>query len=78
MNETLFEQFRDFYSKFPISVRSGNDISFFVNHREVEMVHNFETHNLLVINNTTKRLKGVSFDITFTDDGKDIILFGDL
>ena len=75
MSQTLVEEFKQFYSKFPISLRTGDNVNFFASRHEVEMIYNFEVHKLVVIDEVTKRLKGVSFELTFTEEGRNILLF---
>lgn len=77
-DQSLLEQFKNFCGKFRISLDQGNTVCFFAYHYVVEMIHNFEVYNLLTINETTKRLKGVSFDLTFTEEGRNILLFEEL
>ena len=73
------EQFKEFYNRFPISLRTGDDVVFFAYHDEVEMVFNFEVYKLIIIRGTFgTELTGLSFDITFTDEGKNLILFDQL
>lgn len=78
MTEVIIESFRNFYGQFGYHIDeaiTGEELSFFVRHNQVEMIYNFEVHQLIVINSVTRRLKGVSFDITFTEGGKSILLF---
>ncbi|MCK4500548.1 hypothetical protein KAU11_08615 [Candidatus Babeliales bacterium] len=73
------EQFKEFTDRFHDSLKTGDDVVFFAYYDEVETIYKFETYKLIIIRGTSgAELTGVSFELTFTEYGKNLMLFNEL
>lgn len=77
---SVVDEFRLFFGNFGDyhldNIDAEGDLSFYVGFgTQLTSIYEFETNGLLTINNVTKRMKGESLDVSFTDNGKSILLF---